>query len=57
MLAHAASVTCLAADRHKVVSVGEDGRVVLWHTRNQPPSVSHSVEPLIIYGDLKRIQI
>ena len=30
MLAHAASVTCLAADRHKVVSVGEDGRVVLW---------------------------
>ena len=57
MLAHAASITCLAADRHKVVSVGEDGRVVLWHTRNKPLNVSHSDETLIIYGDMKRIQI
>ena len=56
MLAHAASITSLAADRHKVVSVGEDGRVILWHTRNKPP-VSHSDEQLIVYGDLKRIQI
>ncbi|KAI6656820.1 Mitochondrial division protein 1-like [Oopsacas minuta] len=57
MLAHSAPVSCLTADRFKLVSVGEDGRVVLWHTRNKPPDVSHFVEPLIIYGDLKQITI
>ena len=57
LLAHAAPITCLTGDRHKLVSVGEDGRVVLWHTRPKPPTVSHQVEPLILFGDIKRIQL
>ena len=57
MLGHAAPVTCLTGDRHKLVSVGEDGRVVLWHTRTKPPDVSHQIEPLILFGDIKRIQL
>ena len=56
MLAHAAPITCLTGDKHKLVSVGEDGRVVLWHTRPKPLDLSEE-DPLILFGKVKRIQL
>ena len=57
LLAHDAPITCLVGDKHKLVSVGGDGRVVVWHTRNKPHALSNYPNSIIVFGDLKRINL